>query len=48
MKKTYNSPVIELETINIAEDLLTGSGEAAGIQKLFSRDAGIDDFEFPL
>ncbi len=40
--------MIELETINIAEDLLTGSGETVGLQRVFSRDAGIEDFEFPL
>ena len=44
--KKYNSPMIELEAINIAEDLLTGSDEV-GLQKVFSKDAGIDDFEFP-
>ena len=44
--KKYNSPMIELEAINIAEDLLTGSDEV-GVQTIFGKDAGIDDFEFP-
>ena len=46
MKKIYNSPVIELEALNIAEDLLSTSGEP-GVQSTFGIDAGIADFVFP-